>query len=101
MLNGAATVGQLRDALEGIPDHTPLIVNAVHPDDPELFTAEQVITSAGFGAVDWGDGYGLEPDSAFAINCRATTPEEEIRFKPTRPHRPKVQLSHPEAEAEL
>ena len=83
--NRIATVGQLRAALEGIPDDTPLIVNAADLTDPAV--DEQVITSTGFGLVDWGDGYGLEPDNAFALNCDRYTETPEWRSKPIRPAR--------------
>jgi hypothetical protein len=82
--NRVATVGQLRAVLEGIPDNTPLVVNAAYPGEPESVD-EQVITSTGFGLVDWGDGYGLEPDSVFALNCHR--PGAELRHKPVRPAR--------------
>jgi hypothetical protein len=92
--NRVATVGQLRAALEAIPDDTPLIVNAADLNDPE-FVIEQVITSTGFGLVDWGDGYGLEPDSVFALNCH--DPGVDLRRKPARPAlRPGAAASPPE-----
>jgi hypothetical protein len=90
--NRVATVGQLRAALQGIPDDTPLIVNAADPDYPEA-VAEQVITSTGFGLVDWGDGYGLEPDNLFALNCHMAGMDP--RGKPVRSSR------RPEAAASL
>lgn len=82
--NRVTTVGQLRAALEGVPDDTPIIVNAADLDDPE-FVDEQVITSTGFGLVDWGDGYGLEPDNVFALNCHVAMPDDDARRKPVRP----------------
>jgi hypothetical protein len=96
--NHIATVGQLRAALEGIPDDTPLIVNAEDPAYPEEFVAEQVITGTGFGLVDWGDGYGLEPDNVFALNCH--TEYEDMREKPTRPPRQAATETAPAAEPE-
>lgn len=81
--NLIATVGQLRAALEGIPDDTPLIVNAADLTDPE-FVDEQVITSTGFGLVNWGDGYGLEPDNVFGLNCDRSACIEDLRRKPIR-----------------
>ena len=77
------TVGQLRAALEGVPDDTPLIVNAAYPNEPE-FVDEQVITSTGFGVIDWGDGHGLESDSVFALNCHLDMLSEHVRRKPVR-----------------
>jgi len=98
--NRVATVGQLRAALEGIPDDTPLIVNAAaYPDSPE-YVDEQVITSTGFGLVDWGDGHGLEPDNVFALNCHADMSSEEVRRKPDRPARQATAETAPSAEPE-
>ena len=79
--NRVATVGQLRAALEGIPDDTPLIVNASDPDYPGA-VAEQVNTSTGFGPADWGDSYGLEPDNLFGLNCHIA--DTDPRRKPAR-----------------
>lgn len=82
------TVGELRTALECVPDDTPLLVNAEDTQDPE-FLDEQFIESAGFGRVDWGDGYGLEQDAFFGLNCRTASWTEisEIRNRPNRPNR--------------
>jgi len=44
-----------------------------------------VITSTGFGAVDWGDGHGLETDKVFALNCHVDMLSEHMRRKPIRP----------------
>jgi hypothetical protein len=104
--NRVATVGQLRAALEGIPDDTPLTVNAADPDYPKEAVTEQVITSAGFGLIDWGDGYGLEPDNVFQLNCDFCDFDplsEELRRKPVRPsRRPAAETARAaEPEAEL
>ncbi len=85
--NRIATVGQLRAALDGIPDDTPLTVNAADPDYPADSVTEQVITSAGFGLINWGDGYGLEPDNVFALNCNLGMDIRDVRQKPVRPVR--------------
>jgi hypothetical protein len=99
--NRVATVGQLRAALDGIPDDTPLIVNAADPDYPKEAVMEQVITSTGFGLVNWGDGYGLEPDDVFALNCDLGTDFEDVRRKPVRPVRqPPMATFAPSAEPE-
>lgn len=82
-----ATVGQLRAALEGIPDDTPLIVNAADPDYPNEAVTEQVITNAGFGLIDWGDGYGLEPSKVFGLDCEFGPPGWEMEPRPVRPSR--------------
>lgn len=101
--NRIATVGQLRAALEGIPDETPLAVNAADPDYPTDSVTEQVITSAGFGLINWGDGYGLEPDNVFALNCNLGMDTDDLRSKPVRPvRRPPLpafaRAAEPEAE---
>jgi hypothetical protein len=99
--NRVATVGQLRAVLEGIPDDTPLTVNAADPDYPKEAVTEQVITSAGFGLVDWGDGYGLEPGNVFALNCDFYDFDplsEELRRKPVRPAAGTAPATEPEAE---
>ena len=83
-LRAAWTAGQLKAALAAIPDDTPLAVNAVDPGDPDC-ADEQVIVSAGFGTVDWGDGYGPEPDGIFGLNCEI--PEGYLRERPDRPWR--------------
>lgn len=85
-LNRIGTVGQLRAALAGISDDTPLVVNTEVLQDPE-FIEEQVITSAGFGSVNWGDGYGLEQDKVFGLNCHIASLDEldSLRKRPVRP----------------
>jgi hypothetical protein len=97
--NRVATVGQLRAELEGIPDDTPLVVNAADLTSQDVVD-EQVITSTGFGLVDWGDGYGLEPDNVFALNCDLVMPDEDVRRKPTRPARQATAETAPAAEPE-
>jgi hypothetical protein len=67
-MRAAWTVGQLRAALAGIPDDTPLVVNTADACDPAV-ADEQVIVDARFGAADWGDGYGPEPDTMFGLDC--------------------------------
>ncbi len=99
--NRIATVGQLRAALEGIPDDTPLIVNAADPDCPEEAVIEQVITSTGFGLVDWGDGYGLEPSPVFGLDCHMAMPEDEFLRKPVRSARQAEAASEPRPAAGL
>jgi hypothetical protein len=98
--NRVATVGQLRAAIEGIPDETPLIVNAADPGFPDVVNG-QVITSTGFGLVDWGDGYGLEPDGVFALNCHVALDDEDMPRKPVRPAVRASAEAEPEAEAAI
>ena len=93
-----ATVGQLRAALEGIADDTPLTVNAADPDDPR-FVAEQVITSTGFGLVAWGKGRGLEPGSVFGLDCHYPEPEAQPR-RAGGPAQPQAETEPPAAERE-
>ena len=83
-IHAAWTVGQLKAALAEIPDDTPLVVNAVAADDPD-FADSQVIVGAGFGTVNWGDGYGDERDTIFGLDCEM--PEGELRTRPDRPYR--------------
>ena len=83
--NHIATVGHLRAALEGIPDHAPIVVNAADPDYPKEAVTEQVITSTGFGLVDWGDGRGLQPDNVFGLNCHFPMDIEDVRRTPISP----------------
>jgi hypothetical protein len=83
-MRAAWSAGQLREALAAIPDDTPLVVNAVDASDPGV-ADEQVVTGAGFGIVNWGDGYGFERDTVFGLDCEM--PEGLLRSKPDRPRR--------------
>jgi hypothetical protein len=83
-MRAAWTARQLKAALAGIPEDTPLVVNAVDANYPDL-ADEQVIVGAGFGTVDWGDGYGPEPDGVLGLDCEI--PEGLLRIKPDRPSR--------------
>jgi hypothetical protein len=85
-VSAAWTVGQLRAALAGLPDDTPLVVNVADLNDPSVCD-EQVLVSAGFGTINWGDGYGPEPDTVFGLNCEI--PDHDMRTKPSRPRRPR------------
>lgn len=83
-MRAAWSVGQLKEALAAVPDETPLVVNAVDTSDP-VAADEQVVVGAGFGLVNWGDGYGFEPDTLFGLDCEM--PEGLLRSKPDRPRR--------------
>jgi Family of unknown function (DUF6225) len=83
-MRAAWTVGQLRAALAGIPDDAPLAANTADPNDHGV-SDDQVIVGAGFGTVDWGDGYGAEPDSVFGLQCEI--PEDLLSKRPERPRR--------------
>lgn len=73
-----STVGTLRAAIAGIPDDTPLVINAADFDDPGL-VVEQVITGAGFGTIDWGDGHGPEQGTVFGLDCEIPDGPIELR----------------------
>lgn len=78
------TAGQLRKALEGVPDDTLVVVNTDDLQYPDMFVEEHTIHDAGYGQVDWGDGYGLERDQAFGLTCHLA---DDFRTKPDRPRR--------------
>ncbi len=59
-------------------------MNAVDTSDPDV-ADEQVVVGAGFGIVNWGDGYGPERDTVFGLDC--AIPEGLLRSKPDRPCR--------------
>jgi hypothetical protein len=79
--NRVATVGQLRAALEGIPDDTPADCERLGPGLPQgrrrAGEHEHRLRLA-----DWGDSYGLEPDNLFALNCHIA--DTDPRRKPAR-----------------
>lgn len=75
---GGWTVGQLRAALADLPDNTPLAVHAPNFNDNAVYD-ELVLTDAGFGTVDWGEGFGPEPSSVFALVCQPPTENLEQR----------------------
>jgi hypothetical protein len=77
------TAGHLRAALAGVPDDTLIVVNTEDPQHGDL-VEEWAIYGAGYGRIDWGDGYGMEQDEAFGLSCRLT---EEFRVKPKRPRK--------------
>jgi hypothetical protein len=94
------TAGQLRQALEGVPDDTVIVVNTDDPRYPDM-VEEHTIYEAGYGRVDWGDGHGMERDQAFGLNCHFA---DEFRVKPDRQPLPQPQaeqLAEAEAEAEI
>jgi hypothetical protein len=84
-MHAAWTAGQLKAALADLPDNTPVAVRAVDGYDPQVCD-EQVITGAGFGTVDWGDGYGPEQSKVFGLDCEI--PEDQLETRPDRPLRP-------------
>jgi Family of unknown function (DUF6225) len=87
MSGRAWTAGQLRAALAGLPDDAVVIVNAASIDGD--FCEEQIITGAGYGQIDWGDGYGLEQGTVFGVDCEFPTSDEEAAYSPRRPDRPR------------
>lgn len=86
-MHAAWTTGQLKAALAGVPDDTPLVANVADPGDPNV-ADEQVITGAGFGTVNWGDGYGPERSPLFALELHI--PEGYLQTRPDRPRRPRA-----------
>jgi hypothetical protein len=83
-IGAAWTAGQLKAALAEIPDGTPLVAWSADADEPDV-AEEQLITRAGFGTVDWGDGYGPEADTYFGLECEI--PGALLRTRPDRPRR--------------
>lgn len=83
-MNDIRTVGQLRAALAGIADETPLIVLAVDTND-DYFCDEQVISSVGFGLIDWHDGRGMVSDTILKLECDQISWAglEEMRNRPS------------------
>lgn len=77
------TAGELRAALADVPDDTLIVVNTPDPQYDDM-VEEWAICSAGYGSVDWGDGYGLERDQAFELSCRLAG---DFRVKPDRPRK--------------
>lgn len=67
----AWTVGELRRALEGLPDDLPLVVNIAEQPGGE-YADTQVVVSAGFGFVVNGDG-SEDIDRQFGIGCEFPT----------------------------
>lgn len=55
------TVGKLRAALADLPDDLPIELD-IPEDITQQFSQRYVVTGAGFGKVDWGDGKGMQPD---------------------------------------
>ena len=91
--NRVATAGQLRAALEGIPDDTRLLATAVYPGEPG-FVDERVIRFA-----DRGEGHGLEPDTLFTLECHiAMRGDNRWRTQPLRQAAAEAFPAEPEAE---
>lgn len=66
------TVGDLRKALEGLPDDLPLQVNLA--EEPGGDTCDtQVVTGAGFAAITWGDERGEQIDRTLSLECEFPT----------------------------
>ena len=68
------TVGELRAALQGLPDELPLVVHLAEEPGGDL-VQDQVVTGAGFGTIDWGDERGEDVDRRFGIECDFPTGE--------------------------
>jgi hypothetical protein len=79
---GIATAGQLRAAIAGVPDDTPVIVVTAPADgDEDGEEGEHVIAGAGRGFLDWSNMYRFVPsgggpvgaagqDVVLALRCR-------------------------------
>ncbi|MFI6909680.1 DUF6225 family protein [Nonomuraea sp. NPDC050394] len=80
----AWTAGQLRAAIAHLDDDAPILVTVA--TDKDDVADEQIITEAGPGYVDWGDGYGLETSSLFTLNCHWPS-ETQLLVRPDRPRR--------------
>lgn len=78
----AYTAGQLRDVIADLPDDTPVIVHVATNEDDVV--DEQIIVDAGHGTMNWGDGYGDEPDPIFALECEWPT-TFNLHIHPDRP----------------
>lgn len=63
----AWTVGQLRAALDGVPDDMPLICWVAEEPGGKDVCGDQVVFGAGFGNVDWGNGL-VEDRSRFGLS---------------------------------
>ncbi|TMR10241.1 hypothetical protein ETD86_40415 [Nonomuraea turkmeniaca] len=75
----AWTAGQLRAAIAHLADD-PIVVE-VELGEPTTYE-DQIIVGAGRGELDWGDGYGLEPDPIVALYCAR---HGHLRVRPNRP----------------
>jgi hypothetical protein len=62
------TVGELRAALQGLPDELPLVVHVAEEPGGDL-VQDQVVIGAGFGTIDWGGERGEDVDRRFGIEC--------------------------------
>ncbi len=82
----AYTAGQIRAAVAHLADDAPVVVHVATDEDG--VADDQIIVDAGHGRIDWGDGYGMEQDPLFALECDwpATHP---LTIRPDRPRRPR------------
>jgi hypothetical protein len=83
----AWTAGQLREAIAHLPDDAPIVVHAANYEEGEY--DDQIIVGAGHSKVGWGDGYGLEDDPLFALECFHHTADVLL----VRPKRPRGDLA--------
>jgi hypothetical protein len=80
----AFAAGQPRAAFAGLADDAPVVLHVATDDDD--VADDQIIVSAGHGEIGWGDGYGLEPDPIFALECAWPT-AETLHVRPVGPRR--------------
>ncbi|GAA2295441.1 hypothetical protein GCM10010149_49670 [Nonomuraea roseoviolacea subsp. roseoviolacea] len=83
----AWTIGQLRAAIADLPDKAPFVIHVEVDDDGEYDEYEdQIVVGAGYGEVDWEDGYGAEADPLFGlVSTRPLDPA--LLIQPDRPRR--------------
>jgi hypothetical protein len=79
----AWTAGQLRAAIAHLADDDPIVIHVA--TDEEDVADDQIIADAGHGRIGWGDGYGLERDPLFSLECVWHT-TEVLHIRPNRHH---------------
>lgn len=85
----AWTIGQLRAAIAHLPDDAPFTVTVATHEDGICDT--QIVTDAGSGWIDWGDGYGRERDPLLSLYAYWPS-RDDLLTRPDRPRRD--QLRH-------
>jgi hypothetical protein len=79
----AWTAGQLRAAIAHLADDDPIVVHVA--TDEEGVADDQIIVDAGHGRIGWGDGYGMDRDPLFALECAWHT-TDVLHLRPNRPN---------------
>ncbi|WP_424534834.1 DUF6225 family protein [Sphaerisporangium viridialbum] len=78
----AWTAGQLRTALQCLPDDTPIAARVAATD--EGFTDRQVVTGVDFGLGAWEDRRDGEPVIVFVLQCEWPVRSPVPRQRPDR-----------------